>query len=375
MVAAFFDTRIFQEAKGRLRVPRPLGDTLKARELIGRILILATLSSVEDQLMSEGTVIGHLVDNFAFGIPVGMLVGLAVGYGSVLLRKKIDPAPVEIAVSIATPYSAALLGTFVGASVAAAIITSALVVSAVRVDRATGATISSSEARINATAFWEEISLMISGGLFLLAGRAVPGALRGLEIWPLWQVLVAATGALAIALTVQFGFALAATRMAPVKETLLELKASSSAAAAVMTWSSTRSVIALLLALSIPSALPSGAPFEERNLLLALTTLIVVGSVLIQGPSLSYVVRRAGLADGSDDEEESAIALAAMRDAAASEIDKNGKNADAARQRLLSMREKNEIGDEVMTSMMREVDLAARAAEKDALPGLGPPQP
>ncbi len=37
-VAAFFDTRLFHKAKGRLRVPRRIGDTLKARELVSRIL-------------------------------------------------------------------------------------------------------------------------------------------------------------------------------------------------------------------------------------------------------------------------------------------------------------------------------------------------
>jgi CPA1 family monovalent cation:H+ antiporter len=375
MVAAFFDTRLFHEAKGRLRVPRPISDTLKARELVGRILVLATLGLVEDQMITVGSVPWHLIKNFAIAIPVGILVGLAVGHASVLLRRKIDPAPIEIAVSIATPYAATLIASLAGVSIAAAVITSALVISAVRVNRASGATIFSSEARINATAFWEEASLMLSSGLLLLAGRAVPGALQGLELWPAWQAILAAAAALAIALTVQFGFAIAATRMAPISATLLERRTSSWGAAAVMTWSSTRSVIALLIALSIPTALPGGAPFEQRNLLLALATLIVIGSVVIQGLSLPYVIKRAGLADVSDDEEESARALAAMRDDAASRDDANGSGTDAARQRLLRMREDNSIGDEVMTSMMREVDLAARAAEKDALPGAGTPQP
>ena len=377
-VAAFFDTRLFHEAKGRLRVPRAIGDTLKARELAGRILILATLGLVEDHLVSNRTIGEHILGNYVMGIPGGILAGLLVGHVAVRLRRRIDPAPMEIAVSVATPYAAALLAAVAGVSAAGAIITSALVVSAVRVDRETGATISSTEARINATAFWEQASLMISSGLFLLAGRAVPGALGALGTWPLWQVAGTAAGILMLALAVQLCFSYAAARMLPVSAALVERdepKTSPLAAAVVMTWSSTRSVIALLLALSIPATLPGGEPFRERDLILAVATLVVIGSLAIQGLSLRRVVRWAGLADSSDDEEEEAAARSAIQEAAASSPDGDALDVDAARQKLLRMREGDEIGDEVMTRMMREADLAARASEKDVLPGAGPPQP
>jgi CPA1 family monovalent cation:H+ antiporter len=377
-VAAFFDTRLFHEAKGRLRVPRPIGDTLKARELVGRILILATFGLIEDQLMSRGDVSGHIVSNYFVGIPAGILAGLLVGYAAVQLRRRIDPAPMEIAVSIATPYAAALIAAAAGISAAGAIIASALVVSAVRVDRQSGATISSTEARINATAFWEQASLMISCGLFLLAGRAVPGAVGALEAWPVWRVVGAAAGILGVALAVQLSFSYAAARMPPIKNALIERsesRTSPSAVAAVMTWSSTRSVIALLIALSIPVTLPGGSRFPERDLILAVAALVVIGSVAIQGLTLERVINWAGLAGATDDEEEEADARASMQAAAASATDDNGFQTDAARQQLLHLREKDEIGDEVMTRMMREADLAARASEKDVLPGAGPPQP
>jgi CPA1 family monovalent cation:H+ antiporter len=377
-VAAFFDTRLFHEAKGRLRVPRPIGDTLKARELVGRVLILATVGLVEDHLLSNGNVVEHIVGNYVVGIPGGILAGLLVGYIAVQLRRRIDPAAMEIAVSIATPYAAALIASAAGVSAAGAIMASALVVSAVRVDRETGATISSTEARINATAFWEQASLMASSGLLLLAGRTVPGALGALGTWPVWQVVGAAAGILLVVLAVQLCFSYAAARMRPISDVLLERakpKTSPLAAAAVMTWSSTRSVVALLLALSIPEALPGGGPFRERDLILAVATLVVIGSLAVQGLSLERVVRWAGLADAADDDEEEAAARSAMQQAATSPPQSNASQADAARQKLLQMRERDEIGDEVMTSMMREADLAARASEKDFLPGAGPPQP
>jgi CPA1 family monovalent cation:H+ antiporter len=218
---------------------------------------------------------------------------------------------------------------------------------------------------------------MVSSGLFLLAGRAVPGALRALETWPILQVMGAAAGILGVALAVQLCFSYAAARMPPISNALIERsepRTSPSAAAVVMTWSSTRSVIALLIALSIPVTLPDGAPFRERDLILAVAALVVIGSVAIQGLSLERVVKWAGLANASDDEEEEAGARAAMGEAAASPLEET-TGVEEARRKLLQMRERDEIGDEVMTRMMRQADLTARASEKDVLPGAGPPQP
>jgi CPA1 family monovalent cation:H+ antiporter len=41
----------------------------------------------------------------------------------------------------------------------------------------------------------------------------------------------------------------------------------------------------------------------------------------------------------------------------------------------MHLREEDRIGDERLVAMLRETDLLARAAEGDALPGAGPPNP
>jgi CPA1 family monovalent cation:H+ antiporter len=339
---------------------------------------LATLGVVEDAVTAGPLVAETILDNFMLAIPAGIVAGLIIGQLAVWLRQRIDPAPVEIAVSVATPYVAALVAEAAGISAAAAIITSALVVSAIRVDRSSGSTISSTEARINATAFWEVASLMVSGVLFILAGRAVPDALRALQLWPIWQVSATAAALLVIALIVQLCFSYAGARMMPIRAALKpEGRAAVPAltAATVMTWSSTRSVIGLVIALSVPAALPDGTAFRERDLILALGTLLVIGSVLLQGLTLRSVVEWAALADPREHEEEEQQARQAVREAAQAPSKENANSFDAARQELMRLREQDKIGDETMVGMMRETDLNARAAENDSLPGAGPPQP
>jgi NhaP-type Na+/H+ or K+/H+ antiporter len=379
VVAAIFDTRLFHEAKGRPRVPRAVSDALKARELVARLVILAAFALVLETARAGRFSVLSLGEHYALDIPAGIALGLAVGYVVAFARQRIDPAPVEIAVSVATPYGAALLASALGLSVVGAVTAAALVVSAVRIDRRTGAPISSSETRVSATAFWEEVSLMVSSALFFLAGRALPEALRALETWPLWQLLTTAAGVLALVVAVQFGASYAATALPPIAGALDERHRGGSSrraiAAGVMAWSSTRSVIGLVIALSIPATLPDGRPFPERDLILVVAALVIVGSVLVQGLTVRAVVTWANLADEEENEREQDLARRTAEEALASPGREHANGFDAARQALVRLREQDRIGDEVLVAMLRETDLVARASEGNALPGAGPPNP
>jgi CPA1 family monovalent cation:H+ antiporter len=375
-VAAIFDTRLFHEAEGRPNVPRAIADTLKARELVTRLVVLATFALTVETVRAGRFFPAALLEHYALDIPLGILLGSAVGYAVAWARQRIDPAPVEIAVSIATPYGAALLASVLGLSVVAAVTTAALVVSAVRIDRRTGAPISSSETRVSATAFWEEVSLIVSSVLLFLAGRALPEALRTLDSWPLWQLLLAAAGLLTLVLLVQFGSAYLAAGLRPVAGAIARGDGPRRVrAAGVMAWSSTRSVIGLVIALSIPATLPDGRSFPERDLILVVAALVIVGSVLIQGLTLPAVVAGAGLSDEGERERERALARRIVEDALAAPGAEHANGFDAARQALVRLREEDRIGDERLVAMLREVDLMARASEGDALPGAGPPNP
>ncbi len=378
-VAAVFDTRLFHEARGRPRVPRAIADTLKARELVTRPLILATFALVIEGAASGRAGPWPLAEHYGLDIAGGVAVGLVVGRAVAWARERIDPAAIEIAVSIATPYGAALTAGALGLSSVAAVTTAALVISAVRIDRRTGIPISSPETRINATAFWEEASLMVSSVLFLLAGRALPEALAGLGDWSLPRLAGAAASLLAVVVAIQAAFAFAAAGLAPIAPALAARGGATitrrAGAALVMAWSSTRSVIGLVIALSMPAALPDGTPFPDRDLVLAVAALLIVGSVLIQGLSLRAVVERAALHDESDQRREEAAARRAVEEALEDPAPAGPDGFAAARRALVALRERDGIGDEVLTAMLRETDLVARAREGDALPGAGPPNP
>lgn len=376
IVVAIFDTRLFHEAKGRPKVPRAIADTLKVREMVVRVGVLSCLTLVIDAAEGLPVTAGALLARAGLDLVVGAAAGVVIAKAVLWLRDRVDPAPIEIAVSVATPYIAALTAEALGLSAVVVVMAAALTVSASRVDPDTGVARSSSESRLTATTFWEEASLILSSVLFLLIGRALPEAMQAIDDWPVVWLVGSAAGLLATLLAVQYALALTATVMPPVARTVRERGETRArlAAAGVMTWGSTRSAVGLLVALSIPATLPHGEPFPDRELILVVGALVILGSVLLQGLTLRPAVRSAALADAGEEHGEERLARETMR--AASPHGSPAPDALAAeRQALVRLREEDRIGDEVLRRMLRETDLRERVGEGDALPGAGPPNP
>ncbi|MGH3546703.1 MAG: cation:proton antiporter, partial [Pseudonocardiaceae bacterium] len=70
---------------------------------------------------------------------------------------------------------------------------------------------------------------------------------------------------------------------------------------AVVSWAGTRGVVPLAAALSIPLTTSSGAALPGRDLVVLLTTAVIVITLVVQGFTLAPLVRRAGIALEPDD--------------------------------------------------------------------------
>jgi CPA1 family monovalent cation:H+ antiporter len=57
-----------------------------------------------------------------------------------------------------------------------------------------------------------------------------------------------------------------------------------------------RGVVALAAAISLPVALADGTPFTQRNMIIFLTFCVIFVTLVLQGLSLPFIIRRLGLA-------------------------------------------------------------------------------
>jgi monovalent cation/hydrogen antiporter len=83
----------------------------------------------------------------------------------------------------------------------------------------------------------------------------------------------------------------------------------------VVAWAGMRGVVSLAAAFGVPMTTLSGAPFPGRPQLVFLTFVVVIGTLLLHGLTLPWLIRRLGV--HGDEARTDAIAAAAAQDKAA----------------------------------------------------------
>jgi CPA1 family monovalent cation:H+ antiporter len=210
----------------------------------------------------------------------GVLVGLVAGRAVAWLRSRLNDPPVEITVSLLTPFAAYLPAEWLGVSGVLATVTAGLCIGwwAPR--------IMEPETRLRGHAVWDMVTFVLNGLVFILIGLQLPTTLAALSRRPL--VTLIGLGLL-LSLTVilvrlAWVFAVAGLRRwrgdrIPWSETV------------VAGWAGMRGVVSLATALALPFATP------ERDLLIFLTFCVILVTLVGQGLSLPLLIRTLGVAD------------------------------------------------------------------------------
>jgi CPA1 family monovalent cation:H+ antiporter len=89
----------------------------------------------------------------------------------------------------------------------------------------------------------------------------------------------------------------------------------------VLSWSGMRGVISLAVALALPTALPDGSPLPGREALITVTLTVIVLTLVGQGLTLPWVIRRLRLGSDVEIREEEANARQELLEAATRRID------------------------------------------------------
>jgi len=66
-------------------------------------------------------------------------------------------------------------------------------------------------------------------------------------------------------------------------------------------WTGMRGVVSLAAALAIPITLPDHTPFPHRNLILFITFSVILLTLLLQGLTLPFFIKRSGLFDNMEE--------------------------------------------------------------------------
>jgi CPA1 family monovalent cation:H+ antiporter len=267
----------------------------------------------------------------------GVAVGLAVGWLVGQVRGRIDDAPIEITLSLFTPYAAYIAAEALGTSGILAAVSVGLYLGAQRDG------LFSAAARIEAQAFWTTLMFILESTLFLLMGlqfRDVAGGIEGLNPGRVTlAVLVTALVVILLRVAWMFTMGPALRRLIP-GEAREEPPELGGGARLVAGWAGMRGAVSLAAALAIPAQIDAGTLFPQRELIVFVVFCVIVVGLLVQGLTLPWLIRRTGLGrDEADD--------------AADEARARGAAAEAALARLQEM--EREGDDERATEHLREL--------------------
>jgi CPA1 family monovalent cation:H+ antiporter len=281
----------------RLAVPRRIVSILEGESLLNDATALTIYRAAigAAAAIAAVSVLGSLA-SFVFVALGGILIGLVVGWVASWVRIRLTDTPVEITVSLITPYAAYLPAELLGVSGVLAAVTAGLFLGR-RSSRIMG-----SEARLAGRAVWESLVFLLTGVVFLAIGFQISSISREMDRATLLQL--AAVGVVVslalIAVRAVWVFGLSLRDLLAKDQRRIRLRES-----IVLSWAGMRGVVSLAAALALPiSALP-GSALPARDAIIIVTFTVILVTLVGQGLTLPLVIRAVGLggdADGGHEE-------------------------------------------------------------------------
>ena len=241
----------------------------------------------------------------------GVVLGLAVGWVVAAVRRRLDDPPVEITISLFTPYAAYLPAEELGLSGVLAAVTVGIYLGWRAPELITPST------RIQAYSLWEILVFLLNSMLFVLVGLQLPAVLEGLSggaaLGLVGNGLLVSAAVIVIRVLWVFLFTYMPRFISkglrerdplpPWQWTLL------------VGWSGMRGAVSLAAALAVPLAI------AERDVIIFLVFSVILCTLVLQGLTLPPLVRALGVEDDDSEEQEEVRARLETAEAAIARIE------------------------------------------------------
>lgn len=286
----------------RLGLPKRIVDVLEGESLVNDATGLLALEFAIAMVVNRQTpTVTSGALRLVYLIMVGIMIGLIIGLVVEWFEHRIDDAPIEIVVSILTPYAVYLAAESAHASGVLAVVACGLYLS-----RQSSQFLSAS-VRLRAWAVWDSLTFAINGLVFVLIGLQLPYVLAGIREYSLGQLLLygALFSAIVIFLRLLWMYP-GAYLSYVIRRRILQQNNSlpSGKQIFVVGWTGMRGVVALAAAIALPETLVDGSAFPQRNLIVFLTFSVILVTLVLQGLTLPPLIRALGLAGAEHDHSE-----------------------------------------------------------------------
>ncbi len=330
------------------------------------------------------------------------VIGLVLGKLIHLFESKIEDASIEITLSLIAPYIAYLAAEGLHASGVLSTVACGLYLGY------KSSLYFSIGARLKSGAVWDTLTFILNGFVFILIGLQLPYVLAGIPAMGMGKLLTLGLLFSGVVILLRFVWVYPGAYLANfMRRRLLHQPEPfpNPRSIFLVGWTGMRGVIALAAAISLPRLLADGRPFPQRDTMIFLTFCVIFVTLVLQGLALPPLIRKLGLAGTAGKNPEEAKARRAVSEAAVAYLEQlrdhdqpefthiydeliesqhrrlnlqdqdSGEEAAGRRKEyerfrslmlqlqsvqratILHLHNQNEINDEVMRKLEREIDM------------------
>jgi monovalent cation/hydrogen antiporter len=285
----------------RVGAPRRLINIVEGESLINDAAALVAYKVAVAAAIGESVSAGHTILEFFGDVAGGVAIGLAVGWGIAEIRKRVDDVNTELSISLFSAYGAFIPADQLGFSGVLAVVMCGLVLGFRAPE------IASPESRMQGFALWSILTFLLNAALFILIGLQLPVIVDGLSGESAGQVVGYAAIVCAAVIVLRFVWVNAMTvaiRTLDRRPSQQERR-STWRLRVIAGWSGMRGAVSLAAALALPLTTDAGDPLPGRDLIQFITFSLILVTVVGQGLTLPWLIRRLGvIEDGTEEENE-----------------------------------------------------------------------
>ncbi|MEW2084762.1 Na+/H+ antiporter [Streptomyces sp. NPDC005283] len=329
---------------GSLGLPRRLISILEGEGLFNDVTAIVlyhvAIAAAVSGTFSWPDAAGDLV----LSAVVAVAVGLGLGWLSNKLMGMLGDATLQIGLSLMVPFVSYVLAEELKGSGVLAVLTTALFLAEHTADA------DDVMGRLAGTTFWQIVDMLVTGVAFGLIGlelHNVFGTANGREV----QILGWSAAIIGVVVVVRLLWLMPATWLAKRLHKLRDYDEEipvSWRETVIMWWSGMRGVASVALALAIPLKTESGAPFPARDEIIFIAFAVILATLVLQGLTLPWLVRRLGVRADADAEGELERNLAI-------------RAAKAAKHRLREIEAVEDLPEDISERLLRTAyDMGAR---------------
>jgi len=284
-----------------LKMPKQIVTVLEGESLVNDASSLIVFRVALAAIFTGKFILWKTGVDFVTVVSLGILIGLAIGNIIYAIHRWLPTtATIDTVITLLSPYLMYITAEHFHASGVLAVVTGGLFVSYRSHE------LFSYSSRLQNQSVWNVVVFLLNGVVFILIGLQLPGIVRGLGEYSLQAAILYGVVISLVAIFIRLAWVFPGAylpRMCSKKIRLREINPGRKSIF-IVGWSGMRGVVSLASALSIPMMLTSGATFPHRNMILFITFIVILFTLVLQGLTLPYIIRRLDITVKENEEEQ-----------------------------------------------------------------------